>query len=152
MRSVFDVRNEIAFIPTSPLWKQEPCMRRCLNSCSHLSIPLQTASQILRRLHLKNKRCFISEFFSPRWHQYSLPRIRFLSFVTRFFRYIRCSKIELNLHTSIFFFFFRASDSPYHLTLPPQHSRGFSHFQFRDPFSPLSWGLKQPGSVTSSHL
>lgn len=104
MRSVFDVRNEIAFIPTSPLLKQEPCMRRCLNSCSHLSIPLQTASQILRRLHLKNKRCFISEFFSPRWHQYSLPRIRFLSFVTRFFRYIRCSKIELNLHTSIYFF------------------------------------------------
>ena len=150
MRSVFDVRNEIAFIPTSPLWKQEPCMRRCLNSCSHLSIPLQTASQILRRLRLKNKRFFSSELFSPRWHQYSLPRISFLRFVTRFFRYIICSKIELNLHTSIFFF--RASDSPCHLTLSSQHSRGFSHFQFRDPFSPLSWGLKQPGSVTSSHL
>lgn len=103
MRSVFDVRNEIAFIPTSPLLKQEPCRRRCLDSCSHLSIPLETASQILRRLHLKNKRFFSSEFLSPRWHQYSLPRIRFLRFVTRFFRYIRCSKIELNLHISIFF-------------------------------------------------
>lgn len=150
MRSVFDVRNEIAFIPTSPLLKQEPCRRRCLNSCSHLSIPLQTASQILRRLHLKSKRFFSSEFLSPRWHQYSLPRIRFLSFVTCFFRYIRCSKIELNLHISIFFF--RVSDSPCHLTLSSQHSCGFSHFYFRDPFFPLSWGLQQPGSVTSSHL